>query len=104
VPVAGLLGAGSATQLLQLWLNLSFFMMQRKAEVDGDDGNADMCVLCGLGGNLLCCDGCPGAYHLRCIGESNRSIPEGEWLCPECQMGGKGKASGQYNRGDAYLW
>ena len=54
------------------------------------DGNTDMCVLCGLGGSLLCCDGCPAAYHMRCIGETAKSIPEGEWLCPECSVGGRG--------------
>ena len=55
-----------------------------------DDGNTDMCVLCGLGGSLLCCDGCPAAYHMRCIGETAKSIPPGEWLCPECSVGGRG--------------
>ena len=54
------------------------------------DGNTDLCVLCGLGGSLLCCDGCPAAYHMRCIGETAKSIPEGEWLCPECALGGRG--------------
>lgn len=55
-----------------------------------EDGNTDLCVLCGLGGSLLCCDGCPAAYHMRCIGESAKSIPPGEWLCPECSVGGRG--------------
>ena len=54
------------------------------------DGNTDLCVLCGVGGSLLCCDGCPAAYHMRCIGETAKSIPEGEWLCPECAVGGRG--------------
>lgn len=60
-------------------------------ELFEDDGNTDLCVLCGLGGSLLCCDGCPAAYHMRCIGETAKSIPEGEWLCPECSVGGRGK-------------
>eukprot|EP00198_Chlamydomonas_reinhardtii_P011600 XP_001700937.1 hypothetical protein CHLREDRAFT_187405 [Chlamydomonas reinhardtii] len=42
------------------------------------------------GGNLLCCDRCPAAYHMRCIGETTRSVPEGEWRCPECAVGGRG--------------
>ncbi|KAL6760187.1 hypothetical protein V8C86DRAFT_1761503, partial [Haematococcus lacustris] len=54
------------------------------------DGNTDSCVLCTLGGSLLCCDACPAAYHLRCLGESAKSIPAGEWLCPECRLGGRG--------------
>ncbi|KAK9868990.1 hypothetical protein WJX84_004562 [Apatococcus fuscideae] len=58
------------------------------------DGNSDLCVLCTQGGSLLCCDGCPAAYHVRCIGETARSLPEGEWLCPECSLGGRGEAAG----------
>ncbi len=60
------------------------------SDQDADDGNLDTCVLCGLGGNLLCCDGCPAAYHMRCIGEGAKSIPDGEWLCTECSLGGRG--------------
>ena len=56
-----------------------------------DDGNLDMCVLCGIGGSLVCCDGCPGAFHMRCIGETAKSMPDGEWLCAECCMGGRGE-------------
>jgi hypothetical protein len=63
-------------------------------EDEGSDGNTDGCVLCGAGGSLLCCDGCPAAYHLRCISESSRTIPEGEWLCPECRFGGRGEGGG----------
>ena len=55
-----------------------------------EDSNLDNCVLCGLGGNLICCDGCPAAVHLRCIGETAKSIPDGEWLCAECRMGSRG--------------
>lgn len=59
-----------------------------------DDGNTELCVLCGVGGSLLCCDSCPAAYHVKCIGESARSIPEGEWACPECALGGRGAWGG----------
>ena len=57
------------------------------------DGNADMCCLCNQGGSLLCCDRCPASYHMRCIGEQAKSLPEGEWACPECAVGGRGKSS-----------
>ncbi|KAF2300663.1 hypothetical protein GH714_015039 [Hevea brasiliensis] len=43
-----------------------------KGEGDGPgvdvDINSDECRLCGMDGTLLCCDGCPSAYHSRCIG------------------------------------
>uniref|UniRef100_A0A5B6ZD09 DDT domain-containing protein PTM n=1 Tax=Davidia involucrata TaxID=16924 RepID=A0A5B6ZD09_DAVIN len=55
------------------------------AEFD-QDGNGDECRLCGMDGTLLCCDGCPSAYHSRCIGVSKIFIPEGAWYCPECTI------------------
>jgi hypothetical protein len=53
------------------------------ADVDVDR-NGDDCRLCGMDGTLLCCDGCPSAYHSRCIGVMKMFIPEGPWYCPEC--------------------
>ncbi|XP_048234477.1 DDT domain-containing protein PTM isoform X2 [Ricinus communis] len=52
----------------------------------GMDGNSDECRLCGMDGTLLCCDGCPSAYHSRCIGVVKMYIPEGPWYCPECTI------------------
>lgn len=48
------------------------------------DGNSDDCRLCGMDGTLVCCDGCPSAYHSRCIGLMKASLPDGPWYCPEC--------------------
>lgn len=50
------------------------------------DRNGDECRLCGMDGILLCCDGCPSAYHSRCIGVMKMFIPEGPWYCPECTI------------------
>merc|ERR1719300_929451 len=36
------------------------------------------------GGELLCCDSCPNAYHLRCIEPPLDELPEHEWTCPRC--------------------
>lgn len=58
------------------------------------DANTDACVLCGVGGNLICCDGCPAAYHMRCLGESGKSLGDGDWLCPECAVGGRDETAG----------
>ncbi len=49
---------------------------------DGDP-NTDYCWLCGTGGNLVCCDFCSAAYHVKCIGETMSSLPD-PWHCPEC--------------------
>lgn len=62
-----------------------------QAEEVDEDNNFDNCPLCGLGGNLVCCDACPAAFHLRCIGEGTKTIPDGEWLCAECSMGSRGE-------------
>lgn len=51
-----------------------------------DDGNSDECYLCGMDGNLLCCDGCPAAFHSKCVGVVEDLLHEGEWYCPECLM------------------
>ncbi|KAK1426249.1 hypothetical protein QVD17_14919 [Tagetes erecta] len=53
---------------------------------DDEDGNGDECRLCGMDGTLICCDGCPSAYHSRCLGMMKMSIPEGQWYCPECTV------------------
>ncbi|KAF5744808.1 hypothetical protein HS088_TW07G00388 [Tripterygium wilfordii] len=55
------------------------------ADVDVDK-NSDECRLCGMDGMLLCCDGCPSAYHFRCINVGKSSIREGRWYCPECKI------------------
>lgn len=60
-------------------------MVAAAGNVD-EDGNGDECRLCGMDGTLLCCDGCPSAYHSRCIGVVKVYIPEGPWHCPECTV------------------
>ncbi|TMW60247.1 hypothetical protein Poli38472_000289 [Pythium oligandrum] len=42
------------------------------------------CSVCKLGGELLCCDGCPRAFHTGCIGLE--AIPDDEWFCSECNL------------------
>lgn len=49
--------------------------------------NEDECAICGLEGDLLCCDACPGSFHKQCIGMGPASkLPEGKWLCTECRV------------------
>ena len=53
-----------------------------------EDGNAEFCHICQLMGDLLCCDGCERAVHLRCAGLA--TIPEGDWFCSAaCAARGK---------------
>ena len=52
----------------------------------GEEGNMETCAKCGQESTdddpLLCCDGCPQAFHLRCAGVD--SVPEGDWFCVRC--------------------
>ncbi|XP_024012206.1 DDT domain-containing protein PTM isoform X2 [Eutrema salsugineum] len=55
--------------------------------IDGSfDRNSDDCCFCKMDGNLLCCDGCPAAYHSKCVGVASHLLPEGDWYCPECSF------------------
>ncbi|XVE59451.1 hypothetical protein DITRI_Ditri05aG0047700 [Diplodiscus trichospermus] len=45
--------------------------------------NDDLCSICLDGGNLLCCDTCPRAFHKECV--CLPSIPTGTWHCRYCQ-------------------
>ena len=51
------------------------------------------CARCALrdneeGNAILLCDGdgCKAAYHQHCLPRPLLSVPEGEWLCPACEM------------------
>ncbi|KAF6384331.1 autoimmune regulator [Rhinolophus ferrumequinum] len=50
--------------------------------------NEDECAVCHDGGELICCDGCPRAFHLACLSPPLRQIPSGTWRCSSCLQGG----------------
>ncbi|KAL7471524.1 hypothetical protein ACHAXS_011820 [Conticribra weissflogii] len=53
--------------------------------------NADECKICGMEGDLLCCDGCPGSFHRACLNLGHGRLPEGKWLCQECRLADSSK-------------
>lgn len=55
-------------------------------EEDSEGEHADFCSICKDGGQLLCCDECPLAYHLTCLTPPMEVIPDGEWSCPRCEV------------------
>ncbi|CAO1409832.1 unnamed protein product [Diamesa serratosioi] len=49
-----------------------------------DDEHNEFCRICKDGGELLCCDSCPSAYHTFCLDPPLSDIPDGDWRCPRC--------------------
>ena len=62
---------------------------QESSQDMGSDGeHTDFCFLCKDGGELLCCDTCPLAFHLKCLFPPMKAIPDGQWSCPRCMVSG----------------
>lgn len=59
-----------------------------------------VCHVCGTGdeeegsNEILLCDGCEHAYHMRCLPHPLAGVPEGHWRCPACCPLSQGDAQG----------
>ncbi|XP_071146572.1 chromodomain-helicase-DNA-binding protein Mi-2 homolog isoform X6 [Mytilus edulis] len=51
-----------------------------------EDEHMEFCRVCNDGGELLCCDRCPSAYHPHCLNPPLKTIPDGDWQCPRCSL------------------
>ncbi|XP_004632010.1 autoimmune regulator [Octodon degus] len=65
------------------------------SEPQSHQKNEDECAVCRDGGELICCDGCPRAFHLACLSPPLREIPSGTWRCSCCLQGRDQQALGQ---------
>ena len=52
------------------------------------------CQLCGSAEDdekMVLCDRCDGGYHIYCLRPKVKDIPDGEWLCADCNSDRAGK-------------
>ncbi|XP_064650463.1 PHD finger protein 12-like [Lineus longissimus] len=61
---------------------------EREYRRHGRAVNHDCCDSCKEGGDLLCCDRCPAAFHLHCHNPplEEDDLPPGEWICHRCRV------------------
>ncbi|DAZ92788.1 TPA: hypothetical protein N0F65_005792, partial [Lagenidium giganteum] len=52
---------------------------------DLNDLNEDCCHRCGQAGQLVCCDGCPAAFHLSCTNLVSVPPENVPWFCTDCK-------------------
>uniref|UniRef100_A0A8C4W7U5 Autoimmune regulator n=1 Tax=Gopherus evgoodei TaxID=1825980 RepID=A0A8C4W7U5_9SAUR len=60
------------------------FLLHRALFASLGQKNDDECAVCRDGGELICCDGCPKAFHLACLVPPLTEIPSGTWRCISC--------------------
>jgi hypothetical protein len=53
-----------------------------------NDEHNEVCEVCEIGGDLLCCETCTLVYHLSCLRPKISTIPKGKWSCVHCVIEG----------------
>ena len=74
----------AATDASKAPLTLSESFIENNFPVDPTDGHFEICTICGLGGDVLCCETCPIVVHPKCVGLE--TVPDGDWYCPKCSI------------------
>lgn len=91
----------SRTETVDVWREDDIVIVTKRVQPvpyqDGDEHDLDenwienvFCMVCGRDdddANLILCDGCTNAGHVRCM--NLRQVPEEEWFCGECNETGE---------------
>ncbi|XP_022096369.1 bromodomain adjacent to zinc finger domain protein 1A-like [Acanthaster planci] len=67
------------------WLCPACSLKRRPNGASGSDAHDDTCTNCGHGGELICCDTCPKAFHMECCKPPLARVPKGQWSCEVCK-------------------
>ena len=74
--------------------------VQSGRQIAGRDyDHQDHCQVCWDGGSLVCCDGCPAAFHPACLGWTKKDVKNlagaMRWFCPmhSCETCGRKAAA-----------
>lgn len=65
-------------------VDLSLRDFGRLVTGDAADLNLNYCLSCHDGGDLLCCEVCPGSFHAQCAGLDHMPASEEAFLCQDC--------------------
>ena len=64
----------------------------------GEDGHFFYCAGCTDGGNkLVLCEACPRVLHAQCVPGLRGKIPNYAWVCPVCEVSGRGYDAAEIN-------
>ena len=59
--------------------------LDRRLPPVSDDGNEEHCAGCGVGGDIICCDGCTCSYHMHCEPSLRANgVPSDDFTCVLC--------------------
>jgi hypothetical protein len=59
--------------------------IEDEAENSESVENDEWCSVCSDGGELICCDNCPKAFHLQCHVPAFTEVPKTSWKCSLCR-------------------
>jgi len=79
---------------------LSSEFMHASFNVDPQDGHFEICPKCGLGGDVICCEGCPMVSHPNCAGMTEIPDADAEWHCYTCVRNRKMARNLEHSLGD----